>query len=337
MEEQKLIHVTFYHRKPRKVGNYSVEFIFDDVRKRLSRVFIPKVAYSHYESSGVLKRFYNCVEAMWKQGDVNHVTGDINYLGLFLSKRKTIQTILDCIHLQSSSGIKYKILKYFWLTIPARNASYLTAISNSTKSEILKHEDIDPEKIKVIHVAISENYKYVPKEFNSTRPRILQVGTAPNKNIDRLIDALKGMNCILEIIGKQNPEYEEKLKTNDISFEYKSGLSDEEMVRRYIDADIIALVSTYEGFGMPILEGQATGRVVITSDAFSMPEVAGDGACLVDPFKVESIRAGLTKIINDDQYRNKLIANGLENVKRFHPQKIATQYMDLYQQVHNQQ
>ena len=171
MEEQKLIRVIFFHRKPRKVGNYSVEFIFNDVRKRLTRDFVPAVAYSHYESSGVLKRLYNCVEAMWKQGDVNHVTGDINYLGLFLSKRKTIQTILDCIHLQSSSGIKYKILKYFWLTIPARNAAYLTAISNSTKNEILKHENIDPEKIKVIynvkHELLHNNIHHATLELES--------------------------------------------------------------------------------------------------------------------------------------------------------------------------
>jgi len=105
------------------------------------------------------------------------------------------------------------------------------------------------------------------------------------------------------------------------------------MIRRYEDADIIALASTYEGFGMPILEGQAVGRPVISSNLFSMPEVAGNAACLVDPFDVNSIRAGIIKIIQNDEYRNRLVRDGFENVKRFDPDHIAFQYLDLYQEV----
>src|SRR5215210_1670387 len=97
--------VVFFHRKPRNVGNYSVEFIFEDVRKRLQEHIRAKVAYSTYESSGVLKRLYNALEVIFRQSDVNHITGDVNYLGLFLPKDRTIHTILDCVHLTSSSGI----------------------------------------------------------------------------------------------------------------------------------------------------------------------------------------------------------------------------------------
>jgi len=82
---------------------------------------------------------------------------------------------------------------------------------------------------------------------------------------------------------------------------------------------------------MPILEAQATGRVVITSNILSMPEVAGDAACLVDPENIAGIRAGFMKIINDDDYRNHLIERGFENIKRFDPQRIAQQYLSLYQ------
>ena len=103
--------VTFFHRKPRSVGNYSVEFIFEDVRKRLKGEIEVKVVTSAYESSGLFKRLYNCFEAFFKQGQVNHVTGDINYLGLLLKRDKTIHTILDCVHLNISTGLKYKILK----------------------------------------------------------------------------------------------------------------------------------------------------------------------------------------------------------------------------------
>ena len=61
-----------------------------------------------------------------------------------------------------------------------------------------------------------------------------------------------------------------------------------------------------------------------------MPEVAGDAACLVDPYDVQSIRAGLLHLIHDETYRERLVLNGLENHKRFSLDKVARQYADLY-------
>ncbi len=86
---------------------------------------------------------------------------------------------------------------------------------------------------------------------------------------------------------------------------------------------MLVFVSTYEGFGLPILEAQAMGRPVVTSNIMSMPEVAGDGACLVDPCDVTILHQVLLRVINDSSYRNTLVRNGFENVKRFRSKKIA--------------
>jgi len=318
-------------RKPRSVGNYSVEFIFNDVRARLKNDILPRILESSYESNGLFKRLMNCIEAWRNKGQINHITGDVNYLGLFLPKRHTVQTILDCVHLNNATGIRYKILKWFWLVIPEKRARFITAISISTKNEILRHHQCDPDKIVVIPVAISEKFKYVPGTFNAGNPRILQVGTAPNKNIPRLIEALKGIPCTINIVGKHNPEYEEMLKDAGMQYIYEWGLSDEEMMDRYAKSDIISLVSTYEGFGMPILEAQATGRSVITSNVFSMPEVAGNSALTVDPENVSEIRDAFRRIIEDSVFRELMIEKGFENIKRFDPQVIADMYLGLYQ------
>jgi glycosyltransferase involved in cell wall biosynthesis len=325
--------VVFFHRKPRSVGNYSVEFIFEDVRNRLREKIESKVVVSKYESSGFIKRLYNCYEAWRNQGQVNHITGDVNYLGLFLKRNHTIQTILDCVHLNTSQGIKYKILKLFWLSIPERRSKFITAISESTKQDILRHHKCDAGKIVVIPVAISPKFKRVDKAFNKERPRILQVGTAPNKNIPNLIEAVKGLPCVINIIGKHNDEYEALLKKYNIEYVYEWGLSDEQILQRYADADILSLASTYEGFGMPILEAQAVGRPVITSKLFSMPEVAGDAAVMINPHEVSEIRKGLEKIIYDDTFRNDLVNRGFQNIKRFDPHFIAEQYLSLYQKI----
>jgi Glycosyltransferase len=82
---------------------------------------------------------------------------------------------------------------------------------------------------------------------------------------------------------------------------------------------------------MPIIEAQTVGRPVVTSNCSSMPEVAGvGGACLVDPFDVASIRAGVLRVIKDPDYREALVKRGFENVCRFRPQAIARAYCALY-------
>lgn len=325
--------VAFFHRKPRNVGNYSVEYIFEDVRRRLQDKINATVVLSPYESNGLFKRLYNCFDAWRRQSDVNHITGDVNYLGIFLHRRKTIQTILDCVHLNTSSGIKHAVLKLFWLSLPEKRARYLTAISESTKMEILKHHPCDPAKIVVIPVAISPDFVPVEKVFNKLKPRILQVGTAPNKNIPRLIEALEGIPCVLNIVGKKNEAYESLLQQHKVEYIYESGLTAAAMIERYELADIVSLVSDYEGFGMPILEAQAVGRPVITSSVYSMPEVAGDAAVIVDPTDVSAIRAGIKKIIEDDAFRVRMQERGFQNVKRFDPDTIALQYFELYQKI----
>ena len=123
------------------------------------------------------------------------------------------------------------------------------------------------------------------------------------------------------------------LQRSGIRYSVSSDLTDAEVVQKYRDCDMVAFVSTYEGFGMPIVEANASGRVVITSNIGSMREVAGDAACLVNPLDVQSIREGIVRIIGDSEMRERLIQKGLENAKRFTPEIIAAQYASLYKEL----
>jgi glycosyltransferase involved in cell wall biosynthesis len=231
------------------------------------------------------------------------------------------------------SGIRRAVLKLFWLTLPVKRCARVTVISEAMKTELLRYVSCDPARVVVIPVGISELFQPAPKLFNQEGPTILQVGTSENKNLPRLIEALTGINCTLHILGNTNSTHLTALRNRRVRFRYWNSLPLEDVVRLYRDADIVAFPSTYEGFGMPILEGQAIGRAVITSNVFSMPEVAGDGACLVDPFDVASIRQGVQRVISDEAYRRHIVSRGFVNVKRFQPQGIAFQYLDLYRGV----
>jgi len=122
------------------------------------------------------------------------------------------------------------------------------------------------------------------------------------------------------------------LEDNKIDFSnIDKRISDAEVADLYRECDIVSFASTLEGFGMPIIEANATGRVVVTSNISSMPEIAGNAAELVNPLEIESIRTGFLNVINNDQHREKLIENGFENVKRFDKKVIAKKYFELYE------
>jgi glycosyltransferase involved in cell wall biosynthesis len=329
MEKMKVI---YFERKRAKAG--SMEILFSTIRKFLPESIVSEVFIPGVESRGVLKRLYIVIESLFHQGDVNHITGDIHFAVFLLKREKTILTIHDCVSVMHSHGLKKLLLKLFWYTLPLKKVRYVTVISEKTKEELLTLADFPQEQIFVIPDCISDRFAFVEKkEFNTKKPRILQVGTRSNKNLERVCEALKNIPCVLDIVGELSSEQKTVLQHNGIEFENAFDISEDALIEKYIDADIVSFVSTYEGFGMPILEGQSVGRAVLTSNISPMAEVAGEGASLVDPFDPADIRRGFVKIIDDADYRTRIIGAGFENVKKYHPQRIAGMYAGLYAKI----
>ena len=328
------IQVVHFQRKKRPTGNHSIESYFSAIRElQPNDIRISKKEVSFF-SNGLLKRLLIVLESFFYQKQINHITGDIHFANLLFNKKKSILTIHDCGALKDKTGLKYNIIKWFWFTLPAKKAAYITVNSEATKQDLLQYISYPKENIKVMYIFVPEIHQPKPKVFNSTNPVILQLGTASNKNIARTAQAIKGISCKYVIVGKLDESTKNILNENNIDFEnIDQALTDEKIAQLYQDCDIVTLVSTLEGFGMPIVEANKTGRVVITSNTSSMPEIANNAACLVNPFDIEDIRKGLLKIIEDDEYRAQLIANGFENAKRFDQKEIANQYFDLYRKI----
>lgn len=284
-----------------------------------------------YESIGLFKRIGNILFLLKRKPKFTHITGHDHYL-LWWPFKHTLLTIHDIEALHRKKGVKKWIFKKLWFHLPIKNASVVTTVSEFSKKEIASINKYNT-PIHVIANPLTLPIKFKTKEFNTLLPRILHIGVKQNKNIFRLIKALSGIKCKLVIIGNQNRGLLTELKNHKLDYEIVSNITNEEVIEEYTKCDIVSLISTYEGFGLPIVEAQAIGRPVITSNCSSMPEVAGEGALLVDPYSISEIRSGFNELITNNELRTSLVEKGLVNVKRFDPELIARQYLTLYKNV----
>jgi glycosyltransferase involved in cell wall biosynthesis len=317
----------------RRRGNFfSIERVFMQLEPEMSRKVTIRQWTAPKAGASPVSLLKNIIAARSAGTDLYHITGDIHYLAFGLPGRRTILTIHDCVFLYQSSGLKRRLLKWLLLDWPVSHCALITTISEATKQEILKYTGCKPEKVRVIPNPVNDYIFYVPRIFSET-PVLLFIGTTPNKNLLRAIPALKGIACRLNIIGPVPPEAGVLLQQNNISYSQQSNLTDEGIANVYSASDIVLFPSTFEGFGLPIVEGQKAGRPVITSDLDPMREVAGGAACLVDPYSVESIRAGVLRIIKDKDYREQLVEKGFRNIERFSTEAIAGQYLSCYKKL----
>lgn len=323
-------------RRPHTAA-YSIERLYTDVRDNMPCDIQVTSCVNQYFSLGLLHRVYDMIRVRFHQSNVNHVTGDVHYLTYLLDKQRSILTIHDCEMLDRSRGIKRFLLWLFWFWLPEKRVSLIVVVSEQTKAQVQKFIRCDAEKIKVIHNPVSTIFQPMPKVFNQNKPRLLQIGTKANKNIERLAEALAGLNIELVVVGKLSIQQSALLDKHKVQYKNLIGLSDQELLEEYQRCDLLVFASTYEGFGMPIVEAQAVGRPVVTSKVSSMPEIAQNAACYVDPFDIQSIRNGITKVIEDADYRSELIELGWKNVDRFRADKVAQGYASLYRMIYTNQ
>ncbi len=305
--------------------------ILADLQKGIS----VRSAYMPYYSSSIFEILKNISFAKKIKADVYHITGDVHYLALAFPASKTVLTIHDSIFIRENRGLKRMFFKWIFLKMPVKKCRFVTTISEKSKEEIIGFTGCDPAKVIVIPNPVNEAIYFKEKNFNALNPSLLFIGSTPNKNLDRIIEAISGISCTLEIIGRIPDEHLSLLTKHKIRYNQRLNLSEKEMAVQYAASDIIIFPSLYEGFGLPILEGQRAGRAVLTSNISPMKEVAGEGSCLVDPHDVESIRYAVKKIIGEPAYRDQIIQKGFDNIRKYDNQQIADQYLKLYATVLN--
>jgi glycosyltransferase involved in cell wall biosynthesis len=320
------VKVTYLNRAPYE-GRNSIEGLFNMIIASLgSRLDVTRF-FCDIDKS----RLTNSLNARRASGDINHVTGDVHYLMIFLKGKKNILTIHDLGFLENcNSKMKRLIFAIFWFYLPLKRARYVTVVSNFTKQTLLKYFSYPEERIRVIPNPVKPSLRFSERRPASKGPIVLFIGRNPNKNLGNLIEALPGTSYALRIVGKPTASEIARMDELRINYSVTSNITEEQLLEEYQKCDVLFFASLYEGFGMPIIEAQKVGRPVITSNFGAMLEVAGDSALTVNPFVPAEIADALN-LLTDDATYNKYVKLGLDNADRYGLANIAQQYFDLYQ------
>ncbi|MFV0604324.1 MAG: glycosyltransferase family 4 protein [Niabella sp.] len=239
------------------------------------------------------------------------------------------------------------------------HATRVLAISEETKKHIVKIYGISPEKIDVIYQSYDpvfdikeseEKKEEVRKKYNLPDSYFLHVGTIIERK--NLLNICKAIHLIqdeidipLVVIGK-GKEYKEKVQAyitrNNLSKKImllsdklaetgrNTFITTEDMPAIYQSAAAFIYPSFYEGFGIPVAEGLASGVPVITSNTSCLPEAGGEAAYYVNPESADEMAAAFKNIINNPEQANSMVQKGLVQVKKFDQQVYVKNVMDMY-------
>ncbi len=323
--------VVHLQRRP-SAGQVSIEKVFEHVRTGLTDRFDVDVVVSEQPNTGVLPRLRAVLAARRAQRDVTHVVGDVHFLVALLRRRTTVLTIHDVEFLEraGTSALKKRIYSWVWVRMPVRRAGTVTAVSEATRDSVAALVGCDSSRIIVVPNPVREQFLPAPP-VRGPKPVVLLMGTWPSKNLSRSARALAGLDCRVVVTGPLSEDQRAELAHLDV--DARTDLTDAEVVELLHGCDLLLFPSLHEGFGLPIVEAQACGRPVVTSDRRPMRDVAGGAACLVDPEDVAAIRAGVVRVLENDAYRARLVEAGLHNAARYRVDAVARAYGDLYDEV----
>ena len=274
-----------------------------------------------------------------------------NYI-LLPHLRPAITTVHDLSHLvypqfHPPARVRYLVNK---LADSIHQSRHVITVSAFSLAQISAHFGIDKGRISIVPPAVTDAYRldYSPAALQTVRERyrlpenfILSVGTMePRKNLHGLMLAHQQLDPALQsrypllIVGSSGWKLErsERLMRQMIDTGKLMRLGfvpEDDMPALYKLATLLAYPSFFEGFGMPIAEAMAAGAPVLTSDRAAMPETTAGVAQFVNPDSVDSIEAGLNRMLQDPDYRDSLRARGREVAAAYTWQSSATALSQL--------
>jgi glycosyltransferase involved in cell wall biosynthesis len=288
-------------------------------------------------------------QLLYFQIDLVHSLG---YVGPVVVPCESVVTIPDMnsVALKSSLPKSKSLLLALFVRLAAKFSTHILTLSEFSKTEIIKYLAVDECKITVTHAAPRANmteavgWIELKAQYGIEKPYIVAFSSLTlHKNIPRLINAF-GRICnvipsTLVLLGHMPPNVDLTSQISEASLEQRVILTgfvpDNHVLPLLSNADMFIFPSWYEGFGLPILEAHQVGVAVASSNAGSLPEVAGAGAIFFDPFLVQEMAQAIVRCLTDSTLRMTLISRGYENLSRFSWDKTAKKTLAVYEAVYS--
>lgn len=269
--------------------------------------------------------------------------------------RRRVITVHDLSFLHYPEHLTAESRRYYNAQIAwaVREADAISADSEQTRQDLMAMLAVPPDKVRTIYLAANPIYRqpFSPQEMVETLNRygltagyLLFVGTLePRKNVPTLLRAYRllrdrtGFHGPVVLAGARGWLDEEIFATAAAlglqdALRHLGRVDDRTLAHLYHGADLLALPSHYEGFGLPVLEAMHCGCPVICSDRGSLREVAGDAALLLPPDDVTAWATALEQVLQDFALRERLVAGGRAQAARFTWEKTARETLALYEE-----
>lgn len=254
-------------------------------------------------------------------------------------KAINVTTIHDFTYDYFYKGKRRSAFLHLWQRNYAiKHSDAVICISENTKKDLLKFvPETDLSKLHVINNGVSADYHPIINKREELKDCLLFVGQrVAYKNGDFFVDAIKDTDykivfCGAPLTEEERQKFNEKLGSERyISY---SGLSNDELNVIYNSCKCLVYPSSYEGFGIPVLEAQAAGCPVIAYNASSIPEILGSDKTLLMEELTEEVLLQKIALLNNEDVRNKVVNAGFENVKKYSWNVIYEQYNELYKKL----
>jgi glycosyltransferase involved in cell wall biosynthesis/GT2 family glycosyltransferase len=236
------------------------------------------------------------------------------------------------------------------------SAQAVIAISDHNRSEILHELHLPPERVHTVHLGVdTEAFRERNESGNRTRlqalnvrrPYLLYLGTDyAHKNLKLLLDSYAIFRHRFPSTGGPVPQLilagapsfslgslYDREEPWPLGVQYLGSLAAADVRVLYQEALAFVFPSTYEGFGLPVLEAMAAGTPVICSSLTSLPEVAGDAALYIKDFSPEEIATLMLKVAGSADLRRVFVEKGRERVRQFTWQETARRTVQIYKSV----
>ena len=242
-----------------------------------------------------------------------------------------VVTIHDFIHEKYYSGLR-KWLHVLQKSNAINKADVIITVSNNTRNDLLElYPNIKPENVKVVYNGVSLDYFPLKLNKSCNSKSILYVGSREKyKNFDNLIKILKEIGSYrLVIVGSPLTNREKSILNNMLfdRWENFTYLSNSELNILYNNVYALAYVSSYEGFGIPLLESMKAGCPFIAIRNSAIPEIAANAGILIDSLTTNNFKYALSQI---KLRRDEIIQNGFIRSNQFSWNKCFEETINIY-------